>query len=67
MASKPGGIYLSELRMLAIVALVVGLIVGLTSFFVFHIPEVYCAVLGLGAGVVFFFIILWSSYVFIFH
>ena len=58
---------MSELRMLVGVALIIGLIVGLTSFFVFHIPEVYCAVLGLGTGVVFFFIILWSSYVFIFH
>jgi hypothetical protein len=62
-----GGFYLSELKTLTVVALVISIIVALSAFYIFHIPEVYCAVLGLASGVVFFFIVLWSSYVFIFH
>lgn len=62
-----GGIKVSELRLLAAVALAIGIIVGLTAYFVFHIPDVYCVVLGFASGAVFFFIILWSSYVFLYH
>jgi hypothetical protein len=62
-----GVIYLSELRTLAVVALGIGILVGLTAFFIFHIPDTYSIVLGLASCVMFFFIILWSSYVFIFH
>ena len=58
---------MSEFKTLTLIAVVVGVIVGLTAFFIFQVPQVYCAVLGLGAGLVFFFIILWSSYVFVFH
>jgi hypothetical protein len=47
--------------------MVVGLVVGLASFFIFHAPEVYCVILGFGSCIMFFFIILWSSYVFVFH
>jgi hypothetical protein len=58
---------MSELRTLAIVALVVGAVVGLAAHFIFYVPDLYCVMLGLSASVMFFFIILWSSYVFIFH
>ncbi len=58
---------MSELRTLTAIALGIGVLVALTAFFVFHIPDVYCAVLGLSTSVMFIFIILWSSYVFIFH
>ena len=58
---------MSELRTLTAVAIMIGVIVALTAYFIFHIPDGYCVVLGLGTGVMFFFVILWSSYVFVFH
>jgi hypothetical protein len=58
---------MSELRTLGVVALVIGILVGLSAFFIFHIPDVYSVVLGLGTSIMFYFIILWSSYVFIFR
>lgn len=50
-----------------VVSLVTGTIIGLTSYFIFQIPAVFSAVLALGGCIMFFFIILWSSYVFIFR
>lgn len=58
---------MSDLRTLAIVAVLISLVVGLTSLFVFHIPAIYCFILSLATGVVFFLIILLSSYIFIFR
>lgn len=57
---------MSELRTLSIVAILISLVVGLTSMFVFHIPFIYSFIIMLATGVVFFFIVLWSSYLFIF-
>ncbi len=62
-----GVIQLSDLKILGAVALGLGILVGLTAFFIFRIPDVYSVVLGLGTTIMFFFIILWSSYIFIFH
>jgi hypothetical protein len=62
-----GGFYLKELKTLTVIALIISIIVALSAFFIFQIPEVYSVVLGISSGMVFFFIILWSSYVFVFH
>jgi hypothetical protein len=57
---------MSELRTLAVIAIFIGLIVGLTSLVVFNIPVIYSIILSLITFVMFLFIILWSSYVFVF-
>lgn len=58
---------MSELRTLAVVAIFIGLVVGLTAMFVFNIPLIYSFILSLATFVMFFFIILWSSYIFVFR
>lgn len=58
---------MSDLKTLAVVAILISLVVGLSSLLIFHIPAVYCIVLSLITGVLFFFIILWSSYLFVFR
>ncbi len=62
-----GGIHLSELRILTGIAILIGAVIALTSYFIFHVPTVYCIVLGLSTCVMFYFVVLWSSYVFIYH
>jgi len=58
---------MSELRTLGVVAVFIGTVIGLTSLFVFNIPPIYSLILSLAACVLFFFIILWSSYLFIYR
>ena len=58
---------MAEIATLGVIALCIGVIVAVTAYVLFHVPDIYSVVLGLGAGIMFFFIILWSSYVFIFH
>ncbi|WP_158308943.1 hypothetical protein [Methanocella arvoryzae] len=57
---------MSDLKTLAVVTVLVSLVVGMTSLFVFHIPAVYCGIITLATGVLFFFIMLLSSYMFVF-
>ena len=58
---------MSDLKTLFTVAALISLVVGLTSLLVFHIPAIYCVILSVVTGVIFFFIILWSSYLFVFR
>ena len=58
---------MSELRTLVVIAVLISLVVGATSNAIFHIPLVYCFLLSLVTGIMFFLIILLSSYLFIFR
>ncbi len=58
---------MSELRTLAVIALLISVIVGVTSYAIFHVPTIYCFLLSLVTGIMFFFIILCSSYLFIYR
>ena len=57
---------MSDLRTLAAIAVLISVIVGAASYAIFHVPTIYCLLLSLVTGVMFFFIILWSSYLFIY-
>lgn len=58
---------MSDLKTLAIIDIIISLIVCATSIYIFHIPTIYSLFITLVTGVMFFFIILWSSYLFIYR
>jgi len=55
---------MSELRILIIVAIITGIIVGLTAYFPLQIPSIYSIILGFATFVTFFFIILSTNFIF---
>ncbi len=61
------GIYLSELKTLGLISIVTGFVIGLSAYFLFKIPDLFCIALGVVTTVLFFMVILWTSYIFVHH
>ncbi|OPY26198.1 MAG: hypothetical protein A4E28_02656 [Methanocella sp. PtaU1.Bin125] len=55
---------MSQLTFLITAAIVTGIIVGLTAYFPMQIPAIYSIILGFATFVTFFFVILWTNFVF---
>jgi len=58
---------MSDLRTLTVIAVFISLVVGATSYAIFNVPTIYCFVISLVTGIMFFLIILCSSYLFIYR
>jgi hypothetical protein len=54
---------MSELGVLSTAAIITGIVVGMSAFFIFQIPDIFSIILGFSSTIVFFIIILWGTFV----